>query len=182
MPYSSTTSGGCSGCGGSYRPSSPQYATTGNHAALATTSTSAQAHGNAGSNCGCHGGCQGGCGCQTGATYAMAPSASARNYNADECPTFAISCETKQALRDCIKVALCDFLRCATDTFCPDGRFDLERLKREQDQLPTQLINCVGQLACSFMHCVPEVLCPEPCKPKTTVDVLPCDYAVEVLR
>lgn len=107
-----------------------------------------------------------------------------RNYNKEDCPTFAISCETKQIFRDCAKVALCDFLTCLSETLCPDGKFDLEGLKarNEDKQLQTDLINCVGQLACSFMHCIPEALCPPKCETETPVDCLPCDYAVEVLQ
>jgi hypothetical protein len=108
---------------------------------------------------------------------------STRNYNKEDCPTWAISCETKQALRDCVKVALCDFLGCLAETLCPDGKFDLDALKErnKEQELQTELINCVGQLACSFMHCIPDALCPETCETATPVDCLPCGYAVEVL-
>jgi len=104
-----------------------------------------------------------------------------KNYNAEDCPTLAISCETKQALRDCARVAVCDFLSCLADTLCPNGRFDLEQL-RSNEQIGPELINCVGQLACSFIHCVPHALCPEPCDPPVPPDCLPCEYAVEVSR
>lgn len=110
-----------------------------------------------------------------------------RTYDSAQCPTFAISCETKQALRDCAKVALCDLLRCVSEALCPDGKFDLDQFKAKNDDgttkrsLQTELINCLGQAACSFMHCVPEALCPEPCG-AAPVECLPCSYAVEVVR
>jgi hypothetical protein len=138
--------------------------------------------------------CGGSCGC-----HAKSSTAPAKTYDNTACPTFAISCETKQVLRECVKVALCDFLRCLGDTLCPDGKFDYQRLQRRysddrgdeqsdyqnntQRTLNTDLINCVGQLACSFMHCIPEALCPEPCQPpQLPADNLPCDYAVETVR
>lgn len=104
-----------------------------------------------------------------------------KNYNKEDCPTFAISCESKQVFRDCAKTALCEFLRCVTETLCPDGKFELETL-RDNKKLGEELINCVGQLACSFMHCVPDALCPEPLETPTPIDCLPCGYAVEVLQ
>ncbi len=122
--------------------------------------------------CFCGGACGGrGCSCAK-PTY---------TYDRD-CPTIGISCETKEHLRECVKVALCDFARCVTDTLCPDGRFDAARL--ENRDVSRELTNCVGQLVCSFLHCVPEALCPEPreaCTPPAT-DCLPCGYAVEVSR
>ncbi len=158
----STSSRGCSTCGGTHSTPVPQPTPTP-------------------SSCGCGGGC----GCKQ-----PTPTAPTKTYDSDQCPTFAISCETKSALRDCIKVALCDFLRSLSETLCPDGRFDVTRFDNSQTpeaskQLETDLINSVGQLACSFLHCVPDALCPpeEPTTPPTrAVDCLPCDYAVEVVR
>jgi len=124
-------------------------------------------------------GCGGyGCGCSGGKTAAPK-----KTYDAD-CPTFAISCETKQALRDCVKVALCDFLRSISDTLCPDGHFDSDVFDPEKNpQLGKNLIDSVGTLACSFMHCVPDALCPPACEePAKHVDYLPCGYAVENVR
>jgi hypothetical protein len=170
MAYSSN-SRGCGTCGGGTAkppaPAPPTYDPCGG--GLAMTAPRREA------SCGCGGG--GGSGCTCNQRPVAVPT---RNYNAKDCPTFAVSCETKQALRDCAKVALCDFLRCLSETVCPDGRFDLERLQKNE-RLRGDLINCVGQLACSFMHCVPEALCPEPCAPEAPVDCLPCGYAVEVL-
>lgn len=104
-----------------------------------------------------------------------------KNYNSDDCPTLSISCETKTAIRECVKVALCDFMRCTTDVLCPDGRFAMSNLS-ENKELGTQLIDCLGTALCSFMHCIPEALCPEEPKPTAEVDCLPCGYAVEVPR
>jgi hypothetical protein len=117
---------------------------------------------------------------ETCASCGCATAPATRTY--DNCPTFRVSCETKQALKDCVKVAVCDFLRCVVDAYCPDGRFVPERLGNKK--LQQEVYKCVGQLACSFAHCVPDALCPpDPCPPAPTrVDYLPCDYAVEVLR
>jgi hypothetical protein len=163
MAHSSSSSRGCGSCGGgTYQPPAP----TPVHDPCAGGLT---VHGRPKEKaCGCRS-CRG-----------TAPVA--RNYHKADCPTLAISCETKQALRDCAKVALCDFLRCVTETLCPEGDFDLDVL-RKNDKLGDELINCVGQLACSFLHCVPEALCPEPCDElPAPIDCLPCDYAVEVSR
>jgi len=111
-----------------------------------------------------------------------------KTYDSSKCPTFAISCETKSALRDCVKTALCDFLRCVTDTLCPDGKFQMATFvssdPEAQKKLQNDLIDCVGQLACSFMHCIPDALCPPTCEPPAPapIDCIPCDYAVEVLK
>jgi hypothetical protein len=166
----SSSSRSCGACGGSYSPPSPQpqpYDPCGT-AMVPTKPKEA--------SCGC--GKRGGaCSCKTGRKKAPAP----RNYQRADCPTFVISCETKQAVRECARTALCDFMRCLSETLCPDGKFDIERLSGN-DQMRTDLINCVGQLACSFIHCLPDALCPEPCEPAAPVDCLPCGYAVEVLR
>jgi hypothetical protein len=103
-----------------------------------------------------------------------------RTYEREKCPTFAISCETKTALRDCFKVALCDFMRAVSETLCPDGRFDSNVFN--DPELGKHLIDDVGQLACSFIHCVPDALCGPTCEAKPVIDCEPCDYAVEVQR
>jgi hypothetical protein len=167
---------GCASCGGGTRttqPPAPTYDPCAN--ALPPVARPPE------SSCGCGG--KSSCGCKTAAP--------AKTYDSEQCPTFAISCETKTALRDCVKTALCDFLRCMSETLCPDGRFDINRFqsgdseadRQAQKQLQTDLINCVGQLACSFMHCLPDALCPPACEqPATPIDCVPCDYAVEVVR
>jgi hypothetical protein len=115
--------------------------------------------------CGCGGGCS------TGATT--------KTYG--DCPTLRISCETKAKLRDCVKTAVCDLLRTVADAYCPDGKFDPERMSKSTK---TDLYQGFGQLVCSLAHCVPEALCPpEPCPPALPPgDYLPCDYAVEVTK
>lgn len=127
------------------------------------------------------------CSCGGGCTCHAAPAG--KTYDSSECPTFAISCETKQALRECVKVALCDFARCATEALCPDGRYqpappEIDATTGQPVVDRTQnLIDCIGQLACSFLGCLPEALCPPPCPPPAAEpDCLPCDYAVEVRR
>lgn len=166
----SSNSRGCGSCGGgsSYQPPSPQPSPYDPCGSTALTAPKEKACG-----CGKRGGA---CSCKT-SRKAPAP----RNYHKQDCPTLAISCETKTALRECARTALCDFMRCLSETLCPDGKFDIQNLQNN-DQLRVDLVNCVGQLACSFMHCLPDALCPEPCEPAAPVDCLPCGYAVEVLR
>ncbi len=123
------------------------------------------------------------CGCGCGGCHSCKPPT--RTYDSAACPTLAISCETKTALRDCLKVALCDFVKCVTDVVCPTGKFDSNVFNNAATS--QQLVDCVGQLACSFLHCLPDALCPPPCEPESppppaAVECLPCDYAVEVLR
>ena len=122
----------------------------------------------------------GGCGCGCSGCGSCAPKT--YTYDSSQCPTWTISCETKNALKDCVKQALCDFARCVTDTLCPGGRYDPKVIaSRETRQ---ELADCVGQLACSFLHCLPDALCPpDDCgTPQVPADCMPCGYAVEVLR
>lgn len=176
MATSSSASRGCGTCGGSHSTPTPQPTPTFDPCARGLPAPKPAPEG-----CGCGCGGKGACGCgnQTAVT---------KTYDNSKCPTFAISCETKTALRDCVKTALCDFLRCVTDTLCPDGKFELARFDSRNnpeasEQLKNDLIDCVGQLACSFLHCIPDALCPPPCEPPAPpIDCLPCDYAVEVLK
>lgn len=162
MAHSHSSSRGCGSCGGgSYQPPEPPPPVYDPCAGGLTTSARAR-------ECACGGGC----GTRVPRT---------RTYDREQCPTFAISCETKLAVRDCLKDALCELLRCVSDTLCPDGRFDIETL-RGSETLREDLINCVGQAACTFMHCLPDALCPEPCETTVPVDCLPCGYAVEVVQ
>lgn len=120
------------------------------------------------------------CGCGCSGCSSCAPAT--KTYDSSQCPTWAISCETKSALKDCVKQALCDFARCVTDTLCPGGRYDPQVLR--SDETRQELADCVGQLACSFLHCIPDALCPpDDCAtPQVPADCMPCGYAVEVLR
>lgn len=175
MAYSSSSSRGCGSCGGSsHRPSAPAAPSFDPCAGgLVVSGRSREG------SCGC-GGRGGSCSCGA-ASRGSRTAPPAKNYNAEDCPTFALSCETTQALRDCAKVAVCDFLNCMVETLCPGGRFDVEVLRNNQ-RLGEDLINCVGQLACSFIHCVPDALCPEECEKPVVTPCLPCDYAVEASR
>lgn len=204
-----STSRGCSSCGGTTRAAPSSYtaasrstaayarATGATTSKLAGTATSFGRAATSGCGCGCGGGATTtpsgcgcgctpqtcGCGCGTQGQTCSCGSGlpTTRTYDSALCPTFAISCETKLALRDCMKVALCDFMRCIGDTLCPDGRFDSNVFNN--DNIGKELIDCVGQLACSFVHCVPDALCGTECSSPPARDCEPCcDYAVEVLR
>ena len=142
---------GCSSCGGSHSTPAPSPTPT------------------SGCKCGSPQTCT--CGSRLPTT---------RTYDSTQCPTLAISCETKTALRDCLKIAVCDFLRAVSETLCPDGRFDSNVF--EYPNFGKNLIDDVGQLACSFIHCVPDALCGPTCETAPAVDCVPCDYAVEVQR
>jgi hypothetical protein len=143
-----------------------------------------------GGRCGCGGGCGGGCGC-TGGT-ATPPSAvpcydpcagglthvppapdPCTPVACPPCPTTpedcddlcTISCETKLALRDCVKQLLCDLILI----------FQNMLLKQPSPLTFQDIIK-------RFLDCVREALCPtdKPCLPAPTpIPCLPCDYAVE---
>lgn len=165
VTHARPSSSGCASCGGSHRL--PEPPPTPIDPCAGGLAPPPRPH----DSCGCGGTCSS-CKQRT------------RTYDAEQCPTFAISCETKLAVRDCMKLALCDFLRCLSDTLCPDGKFDSDVFDTSKNpDLVKQLVDCVGQLACTFMHCVPDALC-EPAHPPPTkvIDCLPCDYAVEVVR
>jgi hypothetical protein len=146
-----------------------------------------------------------GCGCGCGGRGGCRSTALAKTKTYGDCAPWKPSCETQDALRECAKVALCDLMRCLSETLCPDGKFDLANFRQDDQEAPAagadggvhggppavrtakapigeQLINCVGQALCSFMHCLPDALCPETCAPSVPVDCVPCGYAVEVLR
>jgi hypothetical protein len=85
----------------------------------------------------------------------------------------SISCETRWELRDCFKVALCDFLSCVADEMCTDGKFvdwpDASQMK-----------DCFGNALCTLLQCLPNAIC----GPKQDMECLPppaleCNYAVE---
>jgi len=168
--YSTTASrGGCGSCGGSHAtppPAPPPYDPCAGGIRPAARATE---------RCSGCGGGGGGCSCGSKST---------RTYDREQCPTFAISCETKNALRDCVKVALCDFARCLADALCPDGRYDSAIWQGQKGEDTQKKLNdCIGQLACSFLHCLPDALCPpEDCVPPPPVECLPCGFAVEVQR
>lgn len=167
-----TSSRGCGSCGGNHRtpsPTAPTYDPCGG--GLSATSR----------GCGCGGRCGGGGGCgRTAMTRRAAP----RTYDREQCPTWDISCESKQAMRDCAREALCGLMRCLAETFCPDGRFDIDEIQErgKDGEWVKQLINCVGQTACTFAHCLPDALCGPSCDASPVIDCLPCGYAVEGSR
>ena len=171
MAHGSSTYG-CGTCGGSHRtPAAPTPTYDPCAGGLAAPSR----------GCGCGGrGGGGGCGCRG----ASSTKPRARTYDKEQCPTWQVSCESKQALRDCTREALCGLMRCLAETFCPDGTFDLKEIQErgKDGEWGYQLINCLGQAACTFAHCVPDALCDAPCDAPPVIDCLPCGYAVEVRR
>lgn len=151
----SSSSYRCGSCGGTHRSS--------------TTTTTTYDH------------CAGGLKMTAQTREAACTCGSGKHYDKEDCPPFfAISCETKQALRDCAKEALCDFARCVTEALCPDGRYETATLRAANIKVGPQLVDCFGQLACSFLRCLPEALCEE--GEAAPADCLPCDYAVEVVK
>ena len=84
------------------------------------------------------------------------------------------SCETQNALAECLKQVICDFLRCVNRTVCEDGKLDLKGR-----DLGDKLIECVGVAACGALQCIPDALCPVVPAPPPADDDLPCNFAVE---
>lgn len=117
------------------------------------------------------GGCGCGCGGSSVATTAVATPCRPAPAPAPpaQCGAFTISCDTKNQLAACLKVALCDLLRALGQEVCG----------------PTLSTNsAAGRVlraaACSLFSCLPETLCPPP------VPALPpaqagdcCNFAVE---
>ena len=104
--------------------------------------------------CGCGARRQGRpCGC--GGRRAPSPPPVAAPADAP-CPNpFVPSCDTRNALAQCLKVAICDFLWCFEQRVCESGKPDFKELG------PT-LIQCLGTFLCSAARCIPETLCPPP--------------------
>ncbi len=91
---------------------------------------------------------------------------------------FEISCETQIRLKQCLKLVLCEFLRCLERRLCLNGQF-------QWDLTAEALIDCLGEAICTLLRCIPEALCPpeesEDCcaTPAVPQSCLPCNFAVE---
>ena len=120
----------------------------------------------AGKGCGC------GCGCGgNGASRQFQP---ARRDADGKCVSIArISCETQWGVRDCLKWAVCDLLRCFGEELCDeDGRF----ARDASGDVEMDLSACLERFVCSIVTCLPEAICPPP--PRTEgccVEVIDCD-------
>ena len=131
-----------------------------------------------GCGCGAAKGCS--CGCGRGACDGTSgkcghhPFGEARYEDDGSCaPTGKISCETQWRLRDCVKYAFCDMLRCMSEEMCDENC----RLKEEAN-----IGDCVEIFLCSLINCLPEAICP-PKKPEKCCDPghlsgCGCNYAV----
>jgi hypothetical protein len=76
-------------------------------------------------------------------------------------------------MRDCLKTAFCDFVRCLGDELCDDDC----RFAEEPD-----LSRCIEGFVCSFLNCLPDAICPPPkkepkCLPPRAPDCA-CNFAV----
>jgi hypothetical protein len=133
-------------------------------------------HGGCGSGCSCGCSCQhgsGGCSCGKCGHHTFG---AARYLDDGTCaPTGTVSCETRWRLRDCVKFAFCDMLRCMGDEMCDDDC----KLKEESD-----IGACVETFLCSLINCLPEAICPpekpvEQCCHGDPKPVCGCNFAVE---
>ncbi len=113
-----------------------------------------------------------------GGQSSFASSSNVARYDEDgKCAsTSDISCETKWRLRDCFKVAACEFLNCIGDEFCADGTF-----KTPAGKSPSEvLLGCLGSAACTALQCVPNAICaPRPDDSCIPPPALECNFAVE---
>ena len=85
---------------------------------------------------------------------------------------FIPSCETQQALAQCVKTMFCDLLRCVGDA--------IEQAVEKQD--PTKVnpfVRCLETAVVSFAECVPDALCGPKVTPPPAQGQLPCEFAVE---
>jgi hypothetical protein len=86
----------------------------------------------------------------------------------EKCPNpFIPSCETQQALAQCLKQVVCDVLRCLAHAVTPPPPTGKNTLS-----------NCLLTAVATFAECVPDALCGPRTTPPTTAE-LPCDFAVE---
>ncbi len=91
------------------------------------------------------------------------------------CPNpFVPSCETQNALAQCVKTAFCDVLRCLADLLKADLTPPAGTKANPIDCLKTAIV--------SFAECVPDALCGPKATPPPIDDALPCDFAVEEQR
>ena len=112
---------------------------------------------------------------------------SAARYDADgNCmDTMCISCETKWRVRDCVKLAVCEFITCIASEVCADGSF---RMPKKIDEAGNEvdkdfgevLLDCLGGAMCTTLNCLPEAICgprnEEACIPPPALE---CNFAVE---
>ncbi|MEO8550346.1 MAG: hypothetical protein ABI678_10240 [Kofleriaceae bacterium] len=138
--------------------------------------------------CGCGCGTSTGCGCTgTSSCVDCIPrGASAGDLCAcggckppsQDCTPWTPSCETRNRLRDCLKVLVCDLLECIEVVICA------AQLGGEAARLARlNFRRCLAALICKLMRCLREAICPPPCVPQLPVpnDCVPCDFAVEGL-
>lgn len=121
--------------------------------------------GHLGDGCNCggsgHSGCDCDCGGRSGSCercghgHHFAPARYDKNGNC--APVTTVSCDTRWRVRECFKVAFCDFLRCLGDEICDDDC--------HFDEKQPNLGHCVETLVCSILGCLPDAICPPPQKP-----------------
>lgn len=140
--------------------------------AMAAAGARSGCGGGRGCRCGCScGGGAGHCSCGRCRHYQFGPP----RYNDDgSCKSVGtISCETQWRMRDCLKFAFCDTLRCMAEEMCEDGKF-------KED---SNLGDCVEIFLCSLISCLPEAICPEsekdPCRPTAATPGCGCNFAVQ---
>jgi hypothetical protein len=86
------------------------------------------------------------------------------------CPNpFIPSCETKEALAQCLKQVVCDVLRCLGEA--------VKASAPPPSNAPT-LKDCLRTAVVSFAECLPDAIC-GPVGALPPVTDLPCDFAVE---
>ena len=137
-------------------------------------------------NCGC--GTSTGCGCNgssscvdcipRGASAGDLCSCGGCKPPSQDCTPWTPSCETRNRLRDCLKVLVCDLLECIEAVICA------AQLGGEAARLARlNFSRCLAALICKLMRCLREAICPPPCPPQLPVpnDCVPCDFAVEGL-
>ena len=93
-----------------------------------------------------------------------------------------ISCETQWQMRDCLKLAFCEFLSCLGNQMCVDSKFEMpvDAATGETKTVGEVLLCCLGESFCTVLHCLPEAIC----GPRQDNDCIPppaleCNYAVE---
>ncbi len=109
--------------------------------------------------------------CSTTSAPAPAPVTTDANGKCQPSP-WKISCETQNALADCLKQVICQFLISLDNAVCATGQPDFSNLG-------PKLGKAAGAALCGALECIPAALCPpQPAQPQACDD-LPCNFAVE---
>jgi hypothetical protein len=112
----------------------------------------------------------GSCGCAACGGHADYQFSPARRDADGKCVSvLKISCDTGWRVRECLKISICELLRCVGDEVCDNGQFAAN----------PDLKGCLEGFVCTLLTCLPEAICPTPPQVNCHPALLPddCNYA-----